>query len=134
MSDDQQQPNAPITFSRKPYSGFAVKDTGAAKAFYTAVLGLRVDESYGILHIKLDEDTQVIAYPKANHTPAEFTVLNLPVAEIEPAVRALTERGVQFQRYPGMPVDELGIFREGGPLIAWFTDPSGNVLSLIEEP
>jgi catechol 2,3-dioxygenase-like lactoylglutathione lyase family enzyme len=118
------------------FSGFSVHDIEAARAFYTDVLGLRVTEDMGILTLHLGGGTDVIAYPKGDaHVPASFTVLNFPVPDVPAAARALAERGVIFERYEGTPTetDGDGVFRGGGPLIAWFTDPSGNVFSVIEQ-
>ncbi|MEN3359412.1 MAG: hypothetical protein V7637_3394 [Mycobacteriales bacterium] len=117
----------------KAYSGFSVDDVPAAKRFYGETLGLDVSEAYGLLHLHLGSGTDVLVYPKPGHTPATFTVLNFPVDDIEAAVDSLIGRGVEFMRYDGMPQDERGIMREGGPYIAWFTDPAGNVLSVLQE-
>ncbi|MBB2988492.1 VOC family protein [Terracoccus luteus] len=119
----------------KAFSGFSVDDPERARSFYADVLGLEVSEQNGMLTLHLGGDTDVLVYPKPNHEPASFTVLNFPVPDVEAAVDALTERGVRFERYAGTPMetDEKGVFRQGGPLIAWFTDPAGNVLSVIEE-
>jgi len=116
----------------KAFSGFAVADIEAAKAFYGDTLGLEVTEEHGILTLHLAGDRPTIIYPKPDHEPAGFTILNFPVDDVEAAVDELTARGVQFERYEGMPQDEKGIMRGHGPDIAWFTDPSGNVLSLIK--
>lgn len=121
----------------KAFSGIAVKDLDDAKRFYGEVLGARVDESdMGTLVLRLGGGRPVLLYPKPDHEPATYTVLNFPVEDVEQAVDALTVRGVEFERYEGTPAatDEKGVFRGGGPLIAWFTDPSGNVLSVIEGP
>jgi len=119
----------------KAFSGFSVDDIPAAKKFYNETLGVRVsdDEGFVMLHIAGDRD--ILVYPKPDHTPASFTVLNFPVDDIEAAVEALTERGVSFEHYPGTEIetDEKGIFRGAGPYIAWFTDPAGNVLSVIQD-
>ncbi|MGW0613997.1 VOC family protein [Streptomyces sp. NPDC002788] len=117
----------------KAYSGFSVNDIEAARRFYGDTLGLRVSEEHGmlILHIAGDRDTLV--YPKPDHTPATFTILNFPVDDIEAAVEELGRRGVRFERYDHLKTDDKGIFRGGGPLIAWFTDPAGNVLSVLQE-
>jgi catechol 2,3-dioxygenase-like lactoylglutathione lyase family enzyme len=116
----------------KAFSGFSVRDPAAAKAFYTDVLGLRVGEDHGMLSIDLGDDRRVLAYPKGDaHEPASFTILNFPVPDVEAAVDELTAKGVAFLHDEGM-TDEKGINRRGGPLIAWFTDPSGNVMSVIE--
>ena len=120
----------------KAFSGFSVHDIESARAFYTDVLGLQVTEQNEILTLHLGGGTDVIAYPKGDaHTPASFTVLNFPVTDVPGTVRALTDRGVIFERYEGTPTetDGDGVFRGGGPLIAWFTDPSGNVFSVIEQ-
>jgi catechol 2,3-dioxygenase-like lactoylglutathione lyase family enzyme len=119
----------------RAFSGIAVKDLDEARHFYGKVLGLRVEDSeMGMLVLRLGGDRPVLVYPKPDHEPATYTVLNFPVRDVEAAVAALTDRGVTFERYEGTPVetDEQGVFRGGGPLIAWFTDPSGNVLSVIE--
>ena len=121
----------------KAFSGIAVKDLDDARRFYGEVLGVRVDESdMGMLVLRPGGDRRVLLYPKPDHEPATYTVLNFPVDDVEGAVAALTERGVVFEHYEGTPAetDAMGVFRGGGPLIAWFTDPSGNVLSLIEGP
>jgi predicted enzyme related to lactoylglutathione lyase len=119
----------------KAYSGFAVDDVPRAKQFYGETLGLRVSEENGMLFLHIAGDRDTLVYPKPDHTPASFTILNFPVDDIEATVDALTERGVRFERYAGteMETDEKGIFRGGGPLIAWFTDPAGNVLSVIQD-
>ena len=115
------------------FSGFAVDDVDAARAFYTDVLGLRTElGAGGLLTLHLGGGTNVLVYPKPDHTPAGFTVLNFPVPDIEKAVDELTARGVTFQKYENPPTDERGIMRAGGPLIAWFTDPAGNVFSVVQ--
>jgi catechol 2,3-dioxygenase-like lactoylglutathione lyase family enzyme len=118
----------------KAFSGFSVDDTAKATQFYGETLGLQVTEDHGILTLHIAGDRPTIVYPKPNHTPASFTILNFPVGDIDAAVDALTERGVQFERYEGTPAetDEKGIFRGGGPLIAWFKDPAGNILSVLQ--
>ena len=116
------------------FSGFAVNDLDAARAFYTDVLGLRTElGAGGLLTLHLGGGTNVLVYPKPDHTPAGFTVLNFPVPDIEKAVDELTARGVTFQKYENPPTDERGIMRAGGPLIAWFTDPAGNVFSVMQQ-
>jgi catechol 2,3-dioxygenase-like lactoylglutathione lyase family enzyme len=115
------------------FSGFAVGDVPAARAFYTEVLGLEVTEDHGILSLHLGGGTRVIAYSKSDHVAAGFTILNFPVADIDSAVDELVSRGVTFERYAGMPQDDRGVMRAGGPFIAWFTDPSGNVMSVLQE-
>ena len=117
------------------FSGFSVPDTEAARTFYTEALGLEVTEQNGILTLHLGGGHRAIAYPKADHQPAGFTILNFPVPDIDAAVDELTDRGVRFERYEGTPMetDAKGVFRKGGPLIAWFTDPAGNVMSVIQD-
>ncbi len=115
----------------KAFSGMAAGDIDAARAFYADTLGLEVTEEHGILTLHLATGGQVIVYPKPDHTPADFTVLNFPVDDIEAAVDGLTERGVAFEHYEGFGQDEKGIMRGNGPDIAWFRDPAGNVLSVI---
>ena len=118
------------------FSGFSVDDFDKAKNFYGNVLGLDVAESKempGILHLHLAGGNNVLIYTKPNHTPATFTILNFPVTNIETAVAGLKSNGIEFQRYDGMNIGEDGIFRDGGPLIAWFEDPAGNILSVLEQ-
>lgn len=119
--------------SGKPFSGFSVDDIGKAREFYGQTLGLRVSEDEGMLFLHLADDTVVLVYPKDNHEAASFTVLNFPVSDVERAVDELTAAGVHMERYPEFTADEKGIVREeGGPVVAWFKDPAGNVLSVIE--
>jgi catechol 2,3-dioxygenase-like lactoylglutathione lyase family enzyme len=117
----------------KAFSGFAVPDVGEARQFYGETLGLRVSEEHGMLQLHLAGGRDVIVYPKPDHTPASYTILNFPVDDVEATVDALTERGVRFERYQGFDQDDKGIQRGGGPLIAWFKDPAGNVLSIIAQ-
>jgi len=119
----------------KAFSGFSVDDPQKARRFYEDTLGLRVSdlEMPDMMRLHLGSGADVLVYPKANHTPATFTVLNFPVPDVEKAVDELTARGVRFEHYEDPPTDEKGIMREGGPLIAWFTDPAGNVFSVIAE-
>ena len=136
LNEDMQQQMLAArsaTPNPKPFSGIAVDDIAAAKEFYSTVLGLDVTEQNGMLALWLDATTSVLAYPKAGHVPAQHTVLNFPVDDIDQAVEDLTAAGVQIIRYPGMPQDDKGVMREGGPFIAWFTDPAGNVLSVLQE-
>ena len=118
----------------KAFSGFAVDDIEKAKQFYSGTLGLEVTEENDLLTLHIAGDRPILVYPKPDHTPASFTILNFPVDDIEAAVDQLAARGVEFERYEGTPIatDEKGIFHGGGPLIAWFTDPAGNVLSVVE--
>ena len=119
----------------KAFSGFSVDDIAAAKDFYGDVLGLRVTEADGLLTLHIAGDRDILVYPKPDHVPATFTILNFPVDDIERAVDELSERGVRFERYPQFEseIDEKGIFRGEGPPLAWFTDPAGNVLSVLQE-
>jgi catechol 2,3-dioxygenase-like lactoylglutathione lyase family enzyme len=116
----------------KAFSGFAVNDLAVAKQFYTETLGLDVGEEHGLLFLRITGGNPVLVYPKPEHTPAEYTILNFPVPDIKAAAKELTDRGIVFERYSDEH-DELGIFHGGGPLIAWFKDPAGNVLSIIQE-
>jgi catechol 2,3-dioxygenase-like lactoylglutathione lyase family enzyme len=116
----------------KAFSGFSVDDIEKAKAFYADTLGIDVGEENGMLRLKIAGSTAILVYPKPNHVPAEYTVLNFPVADIEATARELAGRGVTFERYNN-DQDEVGIYRGQGPLIAWFKDPAGNVLSIIQE-
>lgn len=116
----------------KAFSGFSVNDIPAARRFYGQTLGLRVSEENGLLRLHIAGDRDILVYPKPNHVPATFTILNFPVDDVDKAVDALVERGVTMERYEGMNQDEKGIERGRGPLIAWFTDPAGNILSVIQ--
>ena len=117
----------------KAFSGFSVDDVPKAKTFYSETLGLRVSEEYGMLSLHIAGEWDILVYPRSGHTPATFTILNFPVDDIDKAVDELAERGVRFERYDGFEMDEKGIFRGGGPLIAWFKDPAGNVLSVLQD-
>lgn len=122
----------------KAFSGFAVDDLDAAKRFYGETLGLNVevmDEEHGLLTLHLAGDRDTLAYLSPEMTPPSYTILNFPVDDIDQAVDDLTARGVAFEQYgnPEMPQDEKGVMREGGPLIAWFKDPAGNTLSVLQE-
>lgn len=121
----------------KAFSGFSVDDTVKAKEFYSQVLGLDVEELEmpGILQLNIEGGTKILIYTKSNHAPATFTILNFPVKDINQAVDELTARGVKFKIYdePNFQTDEKGIFHGGGPKIAWFKDPAGNFLSVLEE-
>jgi catechol 2,3-dioxygenase-like lactoylglutathione lyase family enzyme len=116
----------------KAYSGFSVDDIPKAKQFYGETLGLRVTEENGMLTLHIAGDRNTLVYPKEDHTPATFTILNFPVDDVDRTVEELTARGVRFERYEGFDQDEKGVFRGGGPLIAWFKDPAGNILSVIQ--
>jgi catechol 2,3-dioxygenase-like lactoylglutathione lyase family enzyme len=117
----------------KAFSGFAVKDVTEAARFYGETLGFKVSEENGLLSLQLGDDHVVLAYPKADHTPATYTILNFPVDDIDAAVDGLAARGISFERYDGMEQDERGIARGEGPAIAWFKDPAGNILSVLKE-
>jgi catechol 2,3-dioxygenase-like lactoylglutathione lyase family enzyme len=117
----------------KAFSGFAVDDVEKAREFYGETLGLKTSEEHGLLTLHLAGDRPTLVYPKPDHTPADYTILNFPVDDIDAAVDALTERGVRFERYDGAEQDEKGIARAIGPYIAWFKDPAGNVLSVLQE-
>jgi catechol 2,3-dioxygenase-like lactoylglutathione lyase family enzyme len=114
------------------FSGFSTNDLAAAQDFYGRVLGLEVSEEHGILHLDLAGGGQVVIYPKPDHEPASFTILNFPVADIATAVDALVAAGVTMERYEGLAQDERGIATEYPPPIAWFKDPAGNILSVIQ--
>ncbi|KQX56264.1 MULTISPECIES: VOC family protein [unclassified Streptomyces] len=120
------------------FSGFSVDDLDAARRFYGETLGLTVDEQgegeMRMLSLTLAGGAKIFVYPKDDHTPASFTILNFSVDDIDRAVDELTGRGVTLERYPGFEADEKGVVRaEGGPAIAWFTDPAGNVLSVLQD-
>ncbi len=120
----------------KAYSGFAVDDLQNAREFYGETLGLRtevLDEENGLMVLHLAGDRDTLIYVKPDFTPATYTILNFQVDDIEAAVDELTSRGVRFERYDGFDQDEKGIARGQGPDIAWFTDPAGNILSVLKE-
>jgi catechol 2,3-dioxygenase-like lactoylglutathione lyase family enzyme len=119
----------------KAFSGFSVDDIAKAREFYGRLLGLDVqDEPMGLLGLHLASGNTVLIYPKPNHSPATFTVLNFPVENVERAVDELTMQGVRFEIYdePRLKTDAKGIMRGNGPTIAWFKDPAGNILSVLE--
>ena len=115
------------------FSGFSVDDIPRAKQFYGETLGLNVTDEMDALALHLGGGGNVFLYPKENHVPATFTVLNFPVADVEEAVDRLTAAGVTFERYDGIESDEKGIHRGEGPTIAWFKDPAGNILSVLDQ-
>jgi catechol 2,3-dioxygenase-like lactoylglutathione lyase family enzyme len=117
----------------KAFSGFAVNDLEAAKKFYGETLGLNVSEQNGLLTLHLAGSRDTLVYPKPDHAPATYTILNFPVDDIDAAVDELTRRGVTFERYEGIDQDGKGIARSIGPAIAWFTDPAGNIMSVLQE-
>ena len=117
------------------FTGFAAPDLAKAKQFYGETLGLNVSgqPEDGALTLELAGGRNVLVYIKPDHTPATYTILNFPVEDVEGTVDALAARGVEFEKYEGFEQDEKGILRGQGPLIAWFRDPAGNVLSIIEQ-
>ena len=117
----------------KAFSSFAVDDLTAAKHFYSQTLGLRVSEEPGPLWLQIAGSQPILVYPKPDHTPATFTVLNFSVDDIDQAVDELTARGVHIERYEGFKTDDKGIYRGQGHSIAWFTDPAGNGLSVVQD-
>jgi catechol 2,3-dioxygenase-like lactoylglutathione lyase family enzyme len=120
----------------KAYSGFAVDDLQKARDFYGETLGLNLsvlDEEHGLLSLHLAGDRDTLVYRSPGFTPASYTILNFPVEDIDSVVQELTKRGVHFERYENFEQDEKGIFRGGGPNIAWFKDPASNVLSVLQE-
>ena len=114
------------------FSGFSTDDIDAARAFYADTLGLRVSDENGMLNLHLGGGANVLVYPKDGHQPATYTCLNFPVGDIDATVDALSALGVSFLRYEDIPQDDRGIAREFGPPIAWFTDPAGNILSVLQ--
>jgi predicted enzyme related to lactoylglutathione lyase len=121
----------------KAFSGFSVDNAQKARDFYSQTLGLEVEdlEMPGLLKLNIEGGNHILIYTKPNHVSATFTVLNFPVEDIDQAVSELTKRGVKFEKYneEDFKTDERGIFHSGGPLIAWFKDPAGNILSVIEQ-
>jgi len=120
----------------KAYSGFAVDDLRRAQEFYGETLGLKtsvLDDEHGLMSLDLAGDRSTLVYLKSDYTPATYTILNFPVDDIDQAVDELAGRGVEFERYDGFEQDDRGIARGPGPQIAWFKDPAGNILSVIEE-
>ena len=119
----------------KPFSGFSVNSLDQARSFYHDTLGVDIDETpMGMLQLKIDDDTKVFVYEKPDHAPATFTILNFPVDDVDRAVDTLAERGVRFEVYKegDLKTDAKGVHRDGGPKIAWFKDPAGNFLSVLE--
>lgn len=114
------------------FSGFSVDDIPKAKQFYGETLGLRVSEANGMLRLHHAGNRETLVYPKGeSHSPASFTILNFPVDDIDRAVDELGARGVRLESYDGL--DEKGVMRHGGPFIAWFKDPAGNILAVLQE-
>jgi catechol 2,3-dioxygenase-like lactoylglutathione lyase family enzyme len=117
----------------RAFSGFAVDDLEAARDFYGETLGLRTSEEHGLLTLHLAGERDTLVYPKPDHVAANYTILNFAVEDIDEAVDALAGRGVRLERYDGLAQDEKGVSRDGGPYIAWFKDPAGNILSVLQE-
>jgi catechol 2,3-dioxygenase-like lactoylglutathione lyase family enzyme len=117
----------------KAYSGLAVDDMDKAREFYAGTLGLRTSEEHGLMWLHLAGGRDTLVYPQPDVTPASYTILNFEVDDIDEAVDGLVARGVQFERYDDVEQDDRGIFRQEGPYIAWFKDPAGNVLSVLQE-
>jgi catechol 2,3-dioxygenase-like lactoylglutathione lyase family enzyme len=120
----------------KAYSGFAVDDMQKAREFYGETLGLKtsvLSEEFGLISLHLAGDRDTLVYQKPDLTPANYTILNFSVDDIDEAVDELAARGVRFERYDGFEQDEKGISRGDGPNIAWFKDPAGNILSVLQE-
>jgi catechol 2,3-dioxygenase-like lactoylglutathione lyase family enzyme len=123
----------PARLSDAPaFSGYSSNDVDACRQFYGDTLGLEIGEVLGGLDLRFARGPRVYISPKPNHEPATFTVLNFPVDDVEAAVDELAAKGVSFERYPGMDQDAKGIMRGNGPDIAWFKDPSGNILSVVK--
>jgi catechol 2,3-dioxygenase-like lactoylglutathione lyase family enzyme len=135
--EDMTETTTPLLRDSAAFSGFSVDDLDQARTFYEEVLGLSTSPEPamgGLLHLHLAGGRDVLVYAKgAAHSPATYTVLNFPVPDVEAAVAELTARGVRFLHYDEPPTDETGVMRAGGPLIAWFADPAGNVFSVIEQ-
>jgi len=119
--------------STKAFSGFAVPDVEQAREFYGETLGLKTSEEHGLLTLHIAGDRPTLVYPKPDFVPATYTVLNFPVDDIDAAVDALVARGVTMERYDAFEQDDKGILREESPKVAWFTDPAGNILSVVEQ-
>lgn len=119
----------------KAFSGFSVNDPGQAKDFYGKTLGLIVkDNPMGLIELHIEGNNPLLVYPKPDHEPATFTILNFPVDDVETVVDELTAKGVRFEQYPELNTDEKGIHRhKSGHTIAWFKDPAGNILSVLNK-
>jgi catechol 2,3-dioxygenase-like lactoylglutathione lyase family enzyme len=118
----------------KAFSGFSVDDLEKARQFYGETLGISTSVQYGLLTLHLAGGRDTLVYPKPGHNPADYTILNFRVDDIGKAVDELTARGVRFERYDGLDQDEKAISRGGpGPYIAWFKDPAGNILAVLQD-
>jgi catechol 2,3-dioxygenase-like lactoylglutathione lyase family enzyme len=118
----------------KAFSGFAVPDVEQARRFYAETLGIETSVENGLLTLHIAGDRPTLVYEKPDFTPATYTILNFPVDDIDAAVDGLAARGVQFERYDGFNQDDKGVFRDEGPDIAWFKDPAGNILAVMQLP
>jgi len=116
----------------KAFSGFSVDDLEKARQFYGDTLGIETSEQYGLMTLHLAGARDTLVYPKPDHTPAAYTILNFEVDDIDQAVDGLAARGVRFEHYDGLGQDEKGINRASGPYIAWFKDPAGNILAVLQ--
>ena len=117
----------------KAFSGFAVDDLAKAREFYGDTLGIDLIEENGMIGLHIADSGDIMIYPKDDHVPATYTILNFPVKDVDEAVDELVERGISFERYEDFEHDERGIVRDAdGPAIAWFTDPAGNILSVLQ--
>ena len=130
--NEPTEPGAGSLRESHAFAGFSTDDIEQARTFYCEILGLDVSEANGMLRLSLGGGGSVLIYPKADHQPATFTVLNFPVADVDAAVDGLIRAGITFDRYEETQQDERGIMRGHGPAIAWFRDPAGNILSLLE--
>jgi predicted enzyme related to lactoylglutathione lyase len=121
----------------KAFSSFSVDNLNRARSFYSEKLGIEVSdvpEMKGLLYLNIEGGDKILVYEKPNHSPASFTVLNFPVKDVEKAVDELTGRGIQFEHYDGeLKTNEKGISQGMGPKVAWFKDPAGNIISVLEE-
>ena len=120
----------------KAFGSYAIDDLQQARRFYEETLGVGttvMSEEFGVMSLNLAGDPDPVLYVKPDYVAANFTVLNFPVDDIDAAVDELAGRGIVFERYEGMPQDEKGVMREAGPLVAWFKDPAGNILSVMQE-
>jgi catechol 2,3-dioxygenase-like lactoylglutathione lyase family enzyme len=117
----------------RAFSGFAVGDLQEAQKFYGDILGIATSENNGLMTLHLAGGRDTLVYPKPGHVPADYTILNFPVEDIDSAVDELTARGVTFEHYDGLAQDGKGISRGYGPDIAWFRDPAGNILAVLKE-
>lgn len=121
--------------SKRIFGSFSVDDIEAARRFYQETLGIKTEliTEQGPLFLHGPDGSTTLVYPKTDHTPATFTVLNLSVEDIDSTVEELTSKGLEFQRYPGIEADERGVHQSQSHSIAWFTDPAGNELSVVQE-